>query len=201
MDEHEQCPVVWPEEETPAGVKNCTDCGLINHGSRMIWGEGNPHASIMVVLDNPGAREDREGNLYVCGTRRTLQRAAHAAGLGEEDLYVTYILKRRPRKAYDKEKTREICMRHLLAQMESKSPRFVFCLGNAAVKAFFADGEAEVKTLRQQWHAPRGIMTTAAYHPLAVNRRPNLWPNFVKDWMFLASAYRANQGSGLTPQR
>ncbi|WP_139492702.1 uracil-DNA glycosylase family protein [Brevibacillus dissolubilis] len=101
------CPSIWPEEKTPDDVANCTDCGLYTHGSRMIWGEGNPHAPIMIVLDNPGAREDREGNPFVCGTRETLQKAAYEVGVSAEDLYVTYILKRRPVKAYDKERTRE----------------------------------------------------------------------------------------------
>ena len=34
----------------------------------MICGEGNSDAPIMIILDNPGAREDREGNPNVCGT-------------------------------------------------------------------------------------------------------------------------------------
>ncbi|MFD1363365.1 hypothetical protein [Lentibacillus salinarum] len=43
------CPVVWPEEPTPKHLKSCGECGLIEHGTRMIWGEGNPDAPIMVV--------------------------------------------------------------------------------------------------------------------------------------------------------
>ncbi len=42
--------------------------------------------------------------------------------------------KHRPTRAYDKEQARESCMQHLLARLESKSPRLVFCLGNAAVQ-------------------------------------------------------------------
>lgn len=187
------CPTVWPEEKVPAGVENCTDCGLYIHGARMIWGEGNPRAPIMVVLDNPGAREDRDGNPFVCGTRETLQKAARTAGLHTEELYVTYILKRRPTRAYEKEKARETCMQHLLAQLESKSPMFVFCLGNVAVQSFFADRDAEVKALRQQWHVARGVQTAVSYHPLAVRRRPNLWPYFLADWQFLVSTYRRRQ--------
>lgn len=189
------CPAAWPEELPPAGVEGCPDCGLIRHGTRMVWGEGNPNAPIMVVLDNPGAREDREGRPFVCGTRKTLQKAAQLAGLGQEDLYVTYVLKRQPKKAYEKEVARSICMKHLLDQIESKSPQLIFCLGNVAVQSFFEQGEAEVKRLRKAWHAPRGIPTAVSYHPLAINRRPNLWPSFLEDWQFLAAAYRGEQVS------
>nr|WP_204518884.1 uracil-DNA glycosylase [Brevibacillus fulvus] len=185
-----KCPTIWLEEQPPAGLENCTDCGLYQHGSRMVWGEGNPQAPIMIVLDNPGAREDREGQPLLCGTRETMQKALYAAGLDQQDLYVTYILKRRPTKAYDKTATRAICMQHLLAQLDSKAPQMVVCLGNVAVQSFFGEPEAEVKTLRQAWHSPRGVKTAVSYHPLAVRRRPNLWSYFLKDWEFVAAAYK-----------
>ncbi|WP_234028606.1 uracil-DNA glycosylase family protein [Lentibacillus sp. Marseille-P4043] len=81
------CPSIWPEEPTPSTVKNCGECGLIEHGSRMIWGEGNPTAPIMVILDNPGARENRNSDPFVCGTRQTLQKATTTVGLNANDLY------------------------------------------------------------------------------------------------------------------
>jgi len=189
----DNCQTVWSEDKPPSSVEDCRDCGLYCHGSRMIWGEGNPDAAIMILLDNPGAREDREGNPFICGTRQTLQKAAYEAGLREQDVYVTYVLKRRPTKAYDKERAREICMQHLLTQLQSHSPQFVFCLGNVATQAFFANREAEVKHLRQTWHSPRGFQTAVSYHPLAVRRRPNLWKHFIEDWRFLVSGCKERQ--------
>jgi len=143
----------------------------------------------MVILDNPGAREDRDGSNYVCGTRQTLQQAAYSVGFKEADLYVTYILKRRPVKAYDKSFTRDICMKHLYTQLDTMPPKLILCLGNVAVSSFFGDMDAEVKGLRQKWSTPRGYMTTASYHPLAVRRRPNLRASFLNDWEFLKKEY------------
>ncbi|MDY0393279.1 uracil-DNA glycosylase [Virgibacillus halophilus] len=160
----------------------------------MVWGESNPKASVMVVLDNPGTREDKDGNAFVCGTRQTLQEAVHHVGMKMDDLYVTFILKRRPVKKYDKEMTRKICMRHLDQQIEKKKPQFVICLGNVAVQSFFKNQEADVKTLRGSWHNVRGMQTTTAYHPLAVRRRPNLRSYFLQDWEFIAEQYRHLQG-------
>jgi DNA polymerase len=192
---NEDCLVPWPEHQVPAGETDCTDCGLFRHGSRMVWGEGNPEAPVMIILDNPGAREDREGNPFVCGTRATMRQAARMAGFRDEDLYVTYILKRRPRRAYDKDQARAACMRHLLLQLAVQSPRWILCLGNVAVRAFFAQADAEVKTMRQQWHLTRGFSTTVSYHPLAVRRRPNLWPYFVEDWKLVKAKLDASRGS------
>lgn len=56
------CPALWSEELVPNNVKDCCKCGLDKHGTRMVWGERNPDSPIMIILDNPGAREDLEGN-------------------------------------------------------------------------------------------------------------------------------------------
>jgi uracil-DNA glycosylase len=184
------CPVLWPEERTPLSQKDCHECGLYQHGSRMVWGEGNPNAPIMIILDNPGAREDREGNPFVCGTRQTLQKAAEEVGLHMNDLYVTYILKRKPTRAYDKENVRRTCMAHLDQQLIDKKPSLIFCLGNSAVQSFFQNHEMEVKTLRGEWHDIHGFQTAVAYHPLAVRRRPNLWSLFIQDWRQVAEKFK-----------
>ncbi|MFS0690160.1 uracil-DNA glycosylase [Sporosarcina sp. 179-K 8C2 HS] len=182
------CPESWPEDPTPTSQIHCEDCGLYRQGTRMVWGEGNPKAPIMVILDNPGAREDREGNSIVCGTRQTLQQAVHEVGLNKELIYVTYILKRRPVRAYDKESTRQICMhRHLDEQIQLQQPTLILCLGNVAVQSFFQNSEVDVKGLRGSWHDVKGYPTTVAYHPFAVRRRPNLYRLFVEDLAFVAS--------------
>jgi uracil-DNA glycosylase len=185
----ELCPVLWPEEPTPEHLKNCGECGLDKHGSRMVWGEGSYNAPIMILLDNPGAREDREGNSFVCGTRQTLQKAAHHVGLTMNDLYVTWILKRKPVKAYDKEQVRQICMVHLQQQLEEKQPKLIICLGNVAVQSFFENDEVDVKGLRGTIHEVNGYYVAVGYHPLAVRRRPNLWSVFEEDWKVAAEYY------------
>lgn len=184
-------PSLWQEDPTPNQLLTCEDCGLYEHGSRMIWGEGNSDATIMVLLDNPGERETKVDKSYVCGTRQTLQEAAHNVGLSEKDLYITYILKRRPKRAYDKEETRQICMQHLKQQLQEIQPTFVFCLGNVAVQSFFGNPEADVKGLRGKIHDIHGFKTTVAYHPLAIRRRPNLLPLFMGDWQLLARQYNS----------
>lgn len=182
-------PALWPEEKAPADVADCRKCGLCLQRSRVIWGEGNPTARIAVILDNPGAREDREGNPFVCGARLKLQEAAYETGLGAEDMYVTYILKCRPLRRYDKENARSTCMSYLTQQLDRQKPTLVLCMGNTAVQWYFGDMEAEVKKLRGAWHDIKGSPTAVTYHPLAVKRRPNLMPQYMKDWQMLAGRY------------
>lgn len=183
------CPKALFEDPTPDYLLDCKDCGLYEQGTRMVWGEGNPKAPIMIILDNPGAREDREGESFLCGTRQTLQEVANDAGLKTDDLYVTFILKRKPLRAYEKELTRQICMKHLDQQLTEKKPILLLCLGNVAVQSFFQNPEAEVKLLRGSWHDVRGIQTAVAYHPLAVRRRPNLRSLFLEDLKLVAERF------------
>ncbi|MDP4093612.1 MAG: uracil-DNA glycosylase [Bacillota bacterium] len=182
-------PVVWPEDVIPPEAVNCTKCELHCQRSRIIWGEGNPDAPIIIILDNPGAREDREGNPFVCGTRQALQLAAHISGLKMEDLYITYILKCRPLRKYNKEKARNTCMEHLKNQIQKQKPKLAFCMGNTAVQWFFDNMQAEVKNLRGIWHKIGNIPTCVTYHPLAVRRRPNLFQHFLNDWELLSQRF------------
>ncbi|WP_223593580.1 hypothetical protein [Neobacillus bataviensis] len=51
-----------------------------------------------------------------------------------------------------------------------------------------------MKSLRGTVQQVRGIPTLAAYHPLAVRRRPNLWSYFIEDWQDLANVYNQTKG-------
>lgn len=99
--------LLMPEEQGPSEVLDCKRCELAKQRSRVVWGEGNPNAPIFLLLDNPGAREDREGRSFACGTRETLQLGLREAGIAIDDVYVSYALKCRPIRAYDKRAARD----------------------------------------------------------------------------------------------
>ncbi len=180
-------PKILPEDVIPVENRACQLCELSTHGTRIIWGEGNPAAQIFVILDNPGAREDKSGQPFLCGTRESLQLAAYEAGLGPSSLYITYILKCRPRRAYDKPTARSTCIKYLWDQLKSIKPRIVMCLGNSACQSFFEDQLIEVKNLRGTVHTVRDYKVVVSYHPLAVRRRPALYKYFLQDWRLLAN--------------
>ncbi|MCM3040641.1 uracil-DNA glycosylase [Paenibacillus motobuensis] len=174
--------VILPEEQAPEGIEHCELCELSKQRNRVIWGEGNPSASVMMILDNPGAREDQQGNSFLCGTRETLQFGMREAGIDTNDVYVTYLLKCRPMRAYNKPEARVVCLPHLQMQLLQKQPLVIFGFGNVVAEAVFPDKEsASVKELRGSWYEFQGIPIGFTYHPLAVRRRPNLLKFFVED--------------------
>ena len=170
-----------PELPVPAGIEACSLCQLSCQRSRVVWAEGNPLAPVMVVLDNPGAREDREGNPFVCGTRQTLRTCAQEALLYPEDLYVTWVLKCRPVRAYDKEAARAACLPYLGQQVAEGAARVVVLMGNVALQAVLGNPTIEVKALRGQVMTYADRPVVCSYHPLAARRRPNLLPYLVAD--------------------
>ena len=102
------------------------------------------------------------------------------------DVYVTYLLKCRPMRAYNKPEARAACLPHLQMQISQKRPLVLFGFGNAVAEAIFPDKEsASVKELRGSWHEFQNTPIGFTYHPLAVRRRPNLLRFFVEDFKAL----------------
>ena len=190
MKDSDFVPKIWPEDQVPSGaLKYYNQCEVCTEKSRMIWGEGNPNAPILIILDNPGERVDKEGREYVCGTRQTLQGAIHRVGLDAHDFYLTYLLKCRPLKKYDKERAREFSKPFLFGQIETIDPKFIVCLGDVVIQTVFGDKETSVKSLRGVWRSVMDRPCLVSYHPLAIRRRPNLMGIFMEDWGMLADRF------------
>lgn len=176
-----------PEISPPSSINGCQKCELHEHkNAGLVWAEGNPVGQIFVVLDNPGARMNNLGEPFVCGTRETLQRAIFDAGLNVNNVFITYLLKCRPTKKYNKEQSRLVCKNYLLDQIKYHNPRLICCLGNIAVQSYFNDPTLTVKELRGSCYEIDNIKTVVSYHPLAVRRRPVLYKYFLEDWIFIA---------------
>lgn len=103
---------------------------------------------------------------------------------------VTYVLRCRPHRRYDKELARSTCLGFLRGRLTTKQPDLLVCLGNVAAQAFLGDSQAEIKNLRGKIAMHSGIATAFSYHPLAIRRRPNLQPLFEADWQLVADYYR-----------
>ncbi|MFL0247758.1 uracil-DNA glycosylase [Candidatus Clostridium stratigraminis] len=179
-------PVIWTEDKIPFEAESYLECEVCTAKSRIIWGEGNPKAPIIIILDNPGARENKDGQDYVCGTRATLQLALNQINLSADNVYITYLLKCRPQGSYNKEKARSFSKPFLEKQIEAIQPRFIVCLGDVVVQWMFDNKDAHVKDLRGKWHVMMGFSTMVSYHPLAVRRRPNLMKQFMEDFEMLS---------------
>ena len=78
------------------------------------------------------------------------------------------------------------CIEYFYEQVKDHKPKVILCLGNVALQTLFDDDSAEVKKFRGQWHLWNGLPLAVSYHPLAIRRRPNLFPYAILDWEIVA---------------
>src|SRR6185295_16390876 len=63
-----------PLQELATSLHNCQRCKLAKMGrTKVVFGVGNPHASVMFVGEAPGFNEDQQGEPFV-GAGKTLKR-------------------------------------------------------------------------------------------------------------------------------
>ena len=66
-------------------AQGCRGCHLWEGATQTVFGEGRKAASVMLVGEQPGDREDREGRPFVGPAGRELDRGLEAAGIVRAD--------------------------------------------------------------------------------------------------------------------
>jgi uracil-DNA glycosylase family 4 len=105
--------------------------------TRMVPGEGSPHAEVMFVGEAPGAQEDRLGRPFVGRAGTLLDELLAEAGLARDAVWITNVVKARPPKNRDP-RAGEVahCMPWLEAEVALIRPRVIVPLGRHALKHF-----------------------------------------------------------------
>jgi len=143
-----------------AAAKGCRGCPLYRHATQVVFGSGPARAALLLVGEQPGDREDREGLPFVGPAGRILDDALGRAGLSREQVYVTNAVKhfkvdeRGKRRIHKKPNASEIdaCRPWLAAEIEAVRPRIVIALGATAARALgpltgAAGGPSVVRTI------------------------------------------------------
>ncbi|MGA8398651.1 MAG: uracil-DNA glycosylase family protein, partial [Stellaceae bacterium] len=71
----------------------CRRCDLYRGATQVVPGEGEAHAALMLVGEQPGDREDRAGQPFVGPAGRVLDQALADAGIRRADAFVTNAVK------------------------------------------------------------------------------------------------------------
>src|ERR671914_61360 len=123
----------------------CRGCRLWTIGTQTVFGEGPATARVLVVGEQPGDSEDREGRPFVGPAGRLLDSALEAAGIDRGDVYVTNAVKHfkwepregTKRRIHKKPSDREgrACYPWLEAEMAVLRPEVIVALGATAAQA------------------------------------------------------------------
>src|SRR5256714_15235100 len=69
----------------------CRGCHLWRDASQTVFGEGSKGARLMLVGEQPGDQEDRQGRPFVGPAGRELVRALEEGGIDRRGAYVTNV--------------------------------------------------------------------------------------------------------------
>jgi DNA polymerase len=188
----------------------CRGCDLYKDATQTVFGEGKAHARALLVGEQPGDTEDREGHPFVGPAGKLLRDAMDAAGIAVEDVYITNAVKhfkfvwRGKRRIHAKPKRIEVraCEPWLIAEIETVRPHLVVALGATAAQALLGPSfrlTAHRGEILSSPHAPRVVATV---HPSSIlrardrdDRRVEM-AAFVADLTVVARALSARNSSG-----
>nr|MDK2850152.1 uracil-DNA glycosylase [Candidatus Cloacimonadota bacterium] len=152
---------------------DCQKCPLSTGRIKLVYGEGNPDARLMLIGEGPGDNENQTGRPFVGAAGQLLDKMLAAIQIKRAEIYITNIVKCRPpgnRNPSNEE--RLACMPYLVEQINIIRPRIILVMGLVAAQSILGSTET-LSNLRQRQHSFMGIPVFVSYHPAALLRNPN----------------------------
>jgi uracil-DNA glycosylase family 4 len=132
-------------------IGDCTRCKLHRGRSQIVFGTGNPGASLVFVGEGPGADEDRQGEPFVGRAGQLLTKMIEAMGFARDDVYIANVVKCRPPNNRDPEDDEvEACQGFLHTQLSIVEPQVIVTLGRYAAHALLKT-KTPISRLRGTW--------------------------------------------------
>jgi uracil-DNA glycosylase family 4 len=123
--------------------KACQRCPLANLRNRVVFGNGNPEAKLVMIGEAPGETEDIEGKPFVGKAGETFNKMLEFIGLSRDELWITNTCLCRPKvtdqpgRSNRAPNANEIaaCNPRLLAEIDIIKPAIVVLAGNTPLYA------------------------------------------------------------------
>ena len=156
-----------------AVARCCLRCPLHETRRHVVFGEGDPTASVVCIGEAPGAVEDETGRPFVGRAGQLLDRLLLAIGFPRESVYICNVLKCRPPNNRDPLPDEiEACSPFMLRQLTLIDPRVVVAFGAFAARTLLETKDS-LGRLRGRLHRYAGYPVVVTYHPAALLRNPN----------------------------
>ena len=163
-----------------AAEASCTRCPLYRRATQVVPGEGPARARMIMVGEQPGDQEDRQGHPFVGPAGGLLAKALEAAGIDRDEVFVTNAVKhfkfeqRGKRRLHKRPNAHEIERCHLWFEFERKlvKPVLVVALGATAVRSVSGKPMAIGRIRGKVMPLDGGGRMLATIHPSAILRAP-----------------------------
>jgi uracil-DNA glycosylase family protein len=183
---------------------DCRACPLWKDATQTVFGEGPQHASLMLVGEQPGDKEDLAGKPFVGPAGQMLDRALEQAGIARNKVYVTNAVKhfkfvpRGKIRLHQKPNTSEIraCRQWYERELSSIKPDLVVAMGATAAQSVFGKITPINKNRGRVIELDDGIRALVTVHPSYLLRLPDAdakaleYQRFVDDLKLAAAALR-----------
>ena len=164
-----------------AAAAGCKACELWKRGTQTVFGEGDPHADVFLVGEQPGNDEDLAGRPFVGPAGKLLDRALAAAGIDRTQVYVSNVVKhfkwvaKGKRRIHEKPGSREIaaCRPWLEAEIALVRPTVIVCLGATAAQALLGRQFRVSQERGRLVESSLAPYLTATVHPSSILRAPD----------------------------
>ena len=164
-------------------LHNCDRCKLAKLGrTQVVFGVGNPHASVMFVGEAPGFNEDQKGEPFVGAAGKLLNDLLASAGLSRDEIYIANVIKCRPPDNRDPEPDEvETCKPFLLQQIQMIRPKLVCTLGNWATQTLL-ERKVGISKVKAQAFYMKDFVIFPLLHPAAALHQGNLLDTLKEDF-------------------
>jgi uracil-DNA glycosylase family protein len=182
--------------------ENCRGCDLYKVGTQTVFGEGPKCPGVMMVGEQPGDEEDKQGLPFVGPAGRLLTKALGDAGIDRELVYMTNAVKHfkwKPagkRRLHQKPNAGEVnaCRPWLTAEIEVLKPKIITLLGATAAQSLLGSS-FKVTQMRGKWlEHETGAKLIATVHPSSILRagenRAEQYSLFVHDLDVIAAGMK-----------
>ena len=154
-------------------AQGCRGCPLFQDATQTVFGAGPEHARTVVVGEQPGDQEDREGEPFVGPAGRLLRKALADAEIDEQEVYFTNAVKHfkfapvkegGKRRIHKAPSLREMsaCRPWLDAELRRVDPELVLALGGTAGKSLLGNSFKVTESRGVLLYLPAGGLPAAA---------------------------------------
>jgi uracil-DNA glycosylase len=158
----------------------CHACALWERATQTVFGQGAVPARVMLVGEQPGDREDEEGEPFVGPAGRVLDEALAAAGIDRERAFVTNVVKHfkwRPspsgkRRLHERPNRVEVgaCLPWVKTELALVRPEALVLLGATAATALVGPDVRVTRDHGRPIASDLASLVVATIHPSAVLR-------------------------------
>ena len=154
--------------------QSCNLCQFSKSRKQVVFGKGNPQASVMFVGFAPNDDEDASGDIYDSVQGQMLIKMIEGVlELNRDDVYYTNALKCLPLKSldrYDEEIAQ--CRPYLEKEIEVISPKLIVCLGEEAYESVVENSDS-FESSRGEILRLKNSYVTPIYSPSFLERNPS----------------------------